>query len=133
MDTGRTLRPEYRDAYFRCPDPEPPTHFFIVTAHNPDGEEVDEASNAIADASFRREIAALGLESFPVTGGSPDFSHAEPGFGIVCTREMALSLARQFCQDAVFEVRHGQVILISALPSAEPDVVIGEWSDRLCE
>ncbi|MEQ1842459.1 MAG: DUF3293 domain-containing protein [Verrucomicrobiales bacterium] len=133
MDTGRTLRPEYRDACFRCPDPEPPAHFFIITAHNPDGEEVDDASNAIADAGFRREIVALGLESFPVTGGSPDFSHAEPGFGIVCTRETALSLARQFCQDAVFEVRHGKVILISALPSAEPDVVIGEWSDRLCE
>lgn len=132
MDAGRTLRPEYRDACFRCPDPEPPARFFIITAYNPDGREVDERSNMIADAALRREISALGLDYLPVTGGSPDFSHAEPGYGIVCTRETALGLAKQFCQDAVFEVRHGQVILISALPSAEPDVVIGEWSDRLC-
>jgi len=131
MERGRTLKPEFREVYFRCANPAPPAHFFIITAHNPDGETADEESNAVADTVFLKEIDALGLRSFPVTGGSPDFSHAEPGHGIVCTREMALSLARQFSQDAVFEVRHGQVILISALPSAEPDVVIGEWAKRL--
>lgn len=133
MEENRTLKPEFRDVRFRCAESHPPARFFVITAHNPNGETVGDEANVFADATFRQEIARLGFESFAVTGGSPDFSHAEPGYGIVCTRESALSLAKQFHQDAVFEVRNGQVFLISALPSAESDEWIGDWAKRLLE
>ena len=131
MTEIRTLKPEYREVRFRCAEPDPPSRFFIITAHNPDGVPTGVSSNALADTSFRREIERLGFAFFSVTGGSPDFSRAEAGYGIECTREEAMILARQFCQDAFFEVREGRVILISALPSAEADEEVGLWSALL--
>ncbi len=131
MEENRTLKPEFREVRFRCAESHPPARFFVITAHNPDGVSVPDAFNTRADTSLRKEIESLGFLSFPVTGGSPDFSHAEPGYGIQCSREEALGLARQFRQDAFFEVREGKVILISALPSAEPDECLGLWSALL--
>jgi hypothetical protein len=130
-DGNRTLKPEYRDVRFRCGESDLPRYFYIITAHNPDGAAVAEEANTRADVALREEIGLLGFLSFPVTGGSPDFSHAEPGYGIQCSREEALGLARQFRQDAVFEIREGKVTLISALPSAEPDEFVGLWRDLL--
>lgn len=131
MEQDRTLKPEYREVRFRCGAAAWPSHFYIITAHNPDGVAVPEEVNTRADAALRREIERLGFAFFSVTGGSPDFSHAEAGYGIECTREEAMILARQFCQDAFFEVREGRVILISALPSAEADEEVGLWSALL--
>jgi hypothetical protein len=131
MEQDRTLKPEYREVRFRCGAAVPPPHFYIITAHNRDGVAVVEEVNTRADAALRREIERLGFPSFSVTGGSPDFSHAEPGYGIECSRDAAMILAMQFCQDAFFEVREGRVILISALPSAEADEEVGLWSALL--
>lgn len=130
-DGNRTLKPEFREVRFRCSECDPPQHFCIITAHNPDGVAVAEEVNTRADAALRREIERLGFAFFSVTGGSPDFSHAEAGYGIECSREEAMILARQFCQDALFEVREGRVILISALLSAEADEEVGLWSALL--
>ena len=130
-DENRTLKPEYREVRFRCSESNPPRHFYIITAHNPDGVAVAEDANTRADVALREEIGLFGFPSFSVIGGSPDFSHAEPGYGIQCSREEALGLARQFRQDAVFEIREGNVILISALTSAEPDEFVGLWRDLL--
>lgn len=130
-DGNRTLKPEYREVRFRCSESDLPRHFYIITAHNPDGASVAEEANTRADAALRREIERLGFALFSVTGGSPDFSHAEPGYGIQCSREEALGLARQFRQDAFFEIREGKVILISAIPLAEPDEFVGLWRDLL--
>jgi hypothetical protein len=130
-DENRTLKPEYREVRFRCASATLPACFYIVTAHNPDGVAVAEEVNTRADAALRREIERLGFAFFSVTGGSPDFSHAEPGYGIQCSREEALGLARQFRQDAFFEIQEGKVILISALPLAEPDEFVGLWRDLL--
>ena len=123
------LKDEYRQVHFRCDQAVLPTSFFIVTAHNPDGTTVDAEANQRADEELRAEIRHLGYEAFGVTGGNADFTHAEPGWGFPCTREEALSLARRFRQDAVFEIREGQVILISALESPTPDEAIGAWGD----
>lgn len=121
------LRPEYRRVRFRCERSEIPPSFFVITAHNPDGRKVDGAANERADDRFRKLLGRLRFEHFPVTGGSLDFSHAEPGHGVVATREQALSLARHFRQEAVYEIREGRVFLVSALDPPGLDEDIGPW------
>jgi hypothetical protein len=64
---------------------------------------------------------------FPVTGGSADFAHAEPGFGVVLkARSDAVSLGRRWRQEAVFWVEDG---LVELLPCGQADAsIVGEWS-----
>ena len=125
------LKAEYKEVRFKCDPSKAPGHFFIITACNPDGITVSDEANQVADQSLKTEIARLEYKSFAVTGGSPDFSHTEPGYGISCTRNEGLSLARQFCQDALFEIKNEKVILISAMKDPVPDEEIGNWTD-LC-
>ncbi|MDF1741044.1 MAG: DUF3293 domain-containing protein [Verrucomicrobiales bacterium] len=125
------LKTEYRNVRFQCERREVPRHFYIITAWNPDGVTIDDSANQRADESLRSEIEDRRYEFFPVTGGSPDFSHIEPGYGIVCARSNALALARQFCQEALFEVIDNRVILVSALDDPGPDEDTGTWS-ALC-
>lgn len=109
------MNPIYRKTIFRSPEPLPsPTESFgIVTACNPHGQTTSEKANRRANARFVTELAARNLRFFPVTGGSPDFAHAEPGYGIFCDRETAIALAIQFDQEAIFWVEAGTLFLIS--------------------
>lgn len=123
------LKPEYRQVCFRCSQEDLSTDFFIVTAYNPDGRTVEDSVNRIADTALLNLISDHSLPHFRVIGGNPDFSHAEPGYGTVCTKEEALMLAREFRQDAIFEVRAGEVFLLSAkAANAEPEM-IGKWNE----
>ena len=107
----------------------PPSLLSLRTTRS--GETVDGTTNQKANEQLRSELDRLDYKTFPVTGGSPDFSHAELGYGIVCTREEALCLARQFRQDAVFEVREGKVFLVSATNTVAIVEEIGLWSELL--
>jgi len=129
--TGKRLglKPEYRHVRFQCNESDLPAIFQIVTACNPDGQTVDADSNRRADALLAARIEEAGWRHFRVTGGSPDFSHTEPGYGIACSRDEALDLARSFGQDATFEVRNGRVYLISAKGTGAESEVVGEWSE----
>ena len=126
------LKSEYKRVRFKCDFPKAPEHFFIITAYNPDGITAGNSANEQADQLLQSEITQLGCEQFPVIGGSPDFAHSESGYGLSCSRGEALSLARQFHQEALFEVKHNKVILISALVDPIPDEEIGKWSELCC-
>ncbi len=122
-----SLRPEYRRVRFRCELEDIPPEFRIVTAWNPDGEVADETANRGANEHLRQEIQRLGFEAFPVTGGDPEFSHAEPGYGIVCSRAEAVLLARRFRQEAFYEVLGGRVYLVSVHEGHAPGDPVGRW------
>lgn len=121
----------FREVRFRCELDEVPSEFRIITAWNPDGETVSAEENQEADEHLRSEIARLGYEAFPVIGGNPDFSHAEPGYGIVCNRAEAVLLARRFRQLAFFEVLGGRVYLVSVCEGHAPGDPVGRWRDLL--
>ena len=122
------LPAEYREVRFRCEETDIPSEFRIVTAWNPEGVRLEVAANLVADAHLRAEIDRLGFEAFPVTGGSPDFSHAEPGYGIVCNRAEAVLLARRFRQQAFYEVLGGRVYLVSVHEGHQPGDPVGRWT-----
>jgi len=123
------LPDEYRQVRFKGPVEAIPPEFRILTAHNPEGVVSPAQVNAEADVHLRAELTRLEFESFPVTGGSPDFSHAESGFGVVCTRAEALLLARRFRQNGFFEVLGGRVYLISVHEAQRPGEYVGRWRD----
>lgn len=121
----------YREVRFRCEEGAVPPEFRIITAWNPEGEILSPAVNAVADEHLRSEIDRLRFESFPVTGGNADFSHAEPGYGIVCNRAEAVLLARRFRQLGFYEVLGGRVYLVSVHEGHAPGDPIGRWRDLL--
>ncbi|MFK5923388.1 MAG: DUF3293 domain-containing protein [Verrucomicrobiota bacterium] len=125
------MKDEYQQVRFHCEQKELPAAFFVVTAHNPEGNTVDDIANQMANEQLRAELESLNFKNFHVTGGNSDFSHAEPGYGIVCTREEALRLARKFRQDAIFEVREGKVFLVSAKDPTELIKKIGLWVELM--
>jgi len=123
------LPDEYRQVRFKGPEDDVPPEFRIITAHNPEGVVVADEVNEEADAHLRAELERLEFEHFPVAGGSPDFSHIEPGYGIVCNRAEALLLARRFCQNGFYEVLGGRVYLFSVHEAHRPGEYVGRWRD----
>jgi hypothetical protein len=108
------MNPAYLQARFQAELPFGglPENFGIVTACNPYGKPASAEANAAATASLRGLIEREGWPYFPVTGGSADFSHAEPGFGVIASEIDCMALGRVFKQDAIFWVNRGHVFLM---------------------
>jgi len=124
------MNPAYHRVRFKAELPEGglPVRFGIVTACNPDGRSASDTENAAATEALRAELAGGAEVFFPVTGGSADFVHAEPGFGIsLNTRAEAVALGRRWRQEAAFWVEAGEVELV---PCGDGESsFIGAWSD----
>ena len=121
----------FQETHFRCADKNMPPSFAIVTAYNPDAKTSSCEQNLKFDKALKNAIDDLGLRAFRVTGGSIDFSHAEPGWGIVCTQEQARDLSVQFGQLAFFEIRNWQLYLLPTDPATQEEIHLGSWRERL--
>jgi hypothetical protein len=123
------MNPAYANVRFRAEPPAEglPNRFGVVTAWNPDGVTADALSNQTANARLEAILQAEALPYFPVTGGSPDFTHAEPGFGINADQGQVVALGRDFNQEAVFWIEHSTVHLCPC--SEAPVQVIGTWDE----
>lgn len=123
------MNPAYQNVRFRTELPKAgvPSRFAIITAWNPDGQDVSEKENATATERLRSDLVKGGHFFFPVTGGSPDFSHAEAGFGVLLpSLEEAVQWGQRFRQEAVFWVEEGRVLVVSCLNGDA--VGLGEWA-----
>lgn len=92
-----------------------PIAFAIVTPCNPKGRRRTRAGNARRLAAAQRRLGALGLRWWPGDGGSPDWTHVEPGFAIATDRATAQRLARDWKQSAFWWVEGTRVWLCGAL------------------
>ena len=122
------MNPGYHDVRFRAelPTAGQPTAFGVVTACNPDGRTVTDEENLQATEALRSALTAEGHFFFPVTGGSPDFTHCEPGFGVLFkSPEEAVSWGRRVAQEAVFWIHDGRVHLVPCDGSAS--VELSPW------
>ena len=102
-----------------------PENFFIVTAHNPLGQIAPDQQNIENNKALLERVREARWFAFPVTGQCED--HAEAGFGIACSRNEAIELGKDFRQDAIYEIRDDEVILVDCTES-ESDEVVGRWS-----
>ena len=124
------MNPGYQSVHFRAELPLAglPAAFGVVTACNPDGKTVNDKENLIATESLRSALLSEGYFFFPVMGGSADFSHAEPGFGVLFpSPEAAVEWGQKYQQEAIFWIIEGRVHLISC--SDHQSIEIGAWND----
>ncbi len=122
------MNPGYHEVRFRAELPAAglPACFGVVTACNPNGRTVSKEENQQATDTLRSALTAENHFIFPVTGGSPDFSHAEPGFGVLFqSPEEAISWGQRFHQEAVFWIEEGNVQLVPCDGTAT--VELGSW------
>jgi hypothetical protein len=107
-----------------------PAAFAVITACNPNGRTVAAEANRQATESLHQALTVGGHETFPVTGGSSDFLHAEPGFGVAFpSREEAVSWGRRFRQEAIFWIAAGNLELVPC--DGGPSLMLGTWESRL--
>lgn len=128
------MNPGYFDVRFRAELPPSglPAAFGVVTACNPNGRTVSNEENEQAAEKLRLALESERRVYFPVTGGSGDFAHCEPGFGIVfeSVRE-AVSWGQRFDQEAVFWIENGRIQLVPCDGLATVD--LGPWELRCCK
>ena len=86
-----------------------------MTACNPDGVAVNDGENTHLSAELAAILQTALLPHFLVVGGSPDFTHVEPGFGIRADLATCLKLGRDFRQEAIFWINHDDCLLVDCL------------------
>jgi hypothetical protein len=79
-----------------------PASFAIISACSPTGERWPEDRNQVADQLLKMRVRRW--RSHRITGRSPDGHHVEPGWAVPCSKLTAISIAREFQQDAFYWV-----------------------------
>jgi hypothetical protein len=106
------LNPAYLNTVFEYITAGKPDDFWVITAYNPEGKPADPGDNIAADAQLIADIEALEITPFPVTGISPDETHAEPGWGFPCDETTVLEIGRRYHQQAVYHFTAGRIDLV---------------------
>ena len=106
------MNPAYLNAVFEYIPTGKPDDFWVITAHNPDGENAYPGDNIVSDARLLTDIEALNIAPFRIIGLSPDEKHAEPGWGFPCDEATALEIGRRYRQEAVFHFTVGRIDLV---------------------
>ena len=125
------LNPLYATAVFQGVAPADgwPAAFVIITACDPDGKKTDPTVNQSADFQLESELRIKGCRYWRVTGGSPDFAHAESGYAAELPLSEALELGRKYRQEAIFWIERDELIIVGC--GSELRQELGSWSERL--
>jgi hypothetical protein len=122
------MNPGYLDVRFRAVLPAAglPAAFGVVTACNPEGKTISTQENEHATDRLRAALEEEGHFFFSATGGSPDFSHSEPGFGVLFrSMKEAIAWGNRYQQEAVFWVENGDMYLVPC--DGAESLKIGQW------
>lgn len=117
----------YSSTVFKCIPEMAPKEFYIITVWNPMGGTSSYSDNFDRDKKIERRISAN--DCFRIIGMSQDEQHAEPSWGVVCTEELALDIAAEFEQEAIFHVVNDQLSLVSVDGKFRQE--LGSWKDRI--
>ena len=125
------MNPLYSTALFQAAPPPGgwPRAFAILTAWNPRGRSAAVAQNRQSDARLAARLRELGCWHWRVTGGSPDFRHAEPGFAAALPLLAALALGCEFEQEAIFWIENDELSVIACQGDRREE--LGSWRTRL--
>lgn len=126
------MNPVYRTAVFRCGigiEDIRYRRYAIVTACNPKDRGCSDVENRLADEAMAKELDAMGWARFRVIGGSPDFQHQEPGWGVeMDSMNEAIDFGRRWGQAAVFWVEDDVLHLVDCNDGGHEE--LGSWSQR---
>ncbi len=126
------LEPTYFQTIFLTPEKAAvwPENFAILTAYATTGEVWSDERNHEADQRLHQQFLALGLSPIRIIGSSPDRGHQEPSWAVKINRFQALTLGREFLQDAIYWVEGNQLSVISCHGHGKP-VPVGTFRARL--
>ena len=125
------ILPEYLETVFIGTPPISgwPSDFHIITAFNPK-KILPDPENHAADTRLRIHLENAQLVHFRITGGSADLVHQEASWAIVgISSERAVEIGRQHGQYALFDVRDGEVFIVSC--DTLEGTSIGPFQERL--
>ena len=105
---------------------------WVITAWNPDGNDVTPEQNDAANRLLKSELSKLGSQFVAATGRSLySAPHHEDGFlvwGI--DSETALGLGRRFQQDAIFKISAETFTLITSdIAHTVTRLRVGDWTN----
>ena len=90
-----------------------PDDFSIITAYATTGEIWSDGLNISQDRRLEGELSRLTAEPRRIIGYSPSSGHAEPGWAVEINLSEALRIGRNFRQDAIYQIRSGDIWVIS--------------------
>ncbi|GGI92146.1 DUF3293 domain-containing protein [Shewanella gelidii] len=107
------------------------SEFAIITAHNPLGEVLSSSQNRLLDRKLQICIESLSVPYRIVLGCSTDRSHIEKSWVVMVDQRTAITLGKQFNQNAIFYVKRDLLWLIPCWYQADA-VSLGSFAAR-CE
>lgn len=102
----------------------------IISAQNPAGQPAHPQLNLRRDKELQAWLNKYRLPYRSVIGSSPDLSFQEKSWLVVCDKTQAITLARQFEQNAIYWVEQGVLYLVPVLLT-EQEVCLGSFEERL--
>jgi uncharacterized protein DUF3293 len=94
--------------------------FAIMTAFDPRGENLSSGENEKRKQRLEERLRSSGYRFAQVDACSPDKSHCECSVAVVMPQEMALDLAREMRQVAIFWFDSKQFWILGALVETDP-------------
>ncbi|QUN05267.1 DUF3293 domain-containing protein [Shewanella yunxiaonensis] len=104
--------------------------FAIITAHNPQGQELEPCQNRLLDRALQRDIEQLLVPYRVIIGTAPDHSHMEKSWVLFVSREQASELASKYQQNAYYYVQEDVLYLVSCRDSRQTETM-GPFSQRV--
>lgn len=89
-----------------------PDEFAIITAYATTGHTWSPDRNIEADKRLKDHLLASSACIRRLTGYSPSSDHAEPGWAVEISLSEALRIGREFRQDAIYQIRSGDIWVI---------------------
>lgn len=94
--------------------------FAIVTAFDPEGRNLSAAENDQRKEELDRRVTSMGYQFAQVDCCSPDRSHCECSVAVTMPQQMALDLAREMRQVAIFWFDGKRFWILGALAETDP-------------
>ncbi len=104
--------------------------FAIISAQNPAGHNEHPYLNLRRDKELQACLNQQKLPYRSVIGCAPDHSFQEKSWIVLCDKNKAIKLARQFEQNAIYWVEHGELFLVPVL-LMQREESLGSFSERL--
>ena len=104
--------------------------FAIISAQNPAGNTEHPYLNLRRDKELQAYLNLQRLPSRSVIGSAPDLSFQEKSWIVLCEKNKAITLAKQFEQNAIYWVEQGELFLVPVL-LAQHEESLGNFRERL--
>ena len=106
---------------------------FIISACNPKSQLCEQTFNKRKSEKLQRYLVSKSVAFQPLLVGDPCFRWSEPSFFISGTTSQAHNLARIYQQNAIYQLKQGELWLVPVLLRQFSDTLLGDVSQHICD